>query len=382
MDPTTETTTAPVDPMAALDAGIAGEPMPSGEPVEASLPDVPVTEPADLANPTETPEVDALGEPVTPPGDQAPPNPAETAKGDAPPPADQDPAADVETEITALGMKGKTADRFRDLSAKVAAAEPLRAELEAVGVTSVEELRGLVADADRGVAIFDEVRKTGATPEEYAEVLTLLQDRAEFRAKRDPAIAQRVLDTILEEAGRIATVLGVDLRAQLAGKFDPLAGHPDLQEQVEALEITQAAAVELAQARNLRAHAATVQQAQATTTAAQTAQQQAFEAAKATFTALGQALAGEDAARFEHYKGNGQMAALVAQIKQQFPDRPDVWADKFEVAYRRLPALAPPAPVTPPPSPARPAAPLPPTMALDFAKMTPAQALDAALEGL
>jgi hypothetical protein len=176
---------------------------------------------------------------------------------------------------------------------------------------------------------------------------------------------------------RIGMACGIDT-ATIAARFDPLAGHEDLKDLVDAGEMPRALAVETAQGRNLRAHAQQQSQAQQQTAAQQDAIAKAHDAAKQDLNALGTQLATEDRARIDHYLADGTLGRLIAETKAKFPTRPELWADKVEVAYRRLPALAPkPAPVVH--TPARSATPLPPAIQPDFKALSPEAALDMAL---
>lgn len=354
------------DALAALDAAIAGEPMPdqTADPVVADTPEPKLPDETDPL-PVDEPKPDEPAKPDAPKPDEAK---HEEKKPDEPDP--------VEAEITTLGAKGKTAERIRDLSAKVAAAEPLRVELETLGVKSVEDVQQLARDANTGLEMVELVRKTGADPEEYGFALDWLTMRSRGRSG-DVKAAEEAFDVIATEYATLAKLLG----KPVPGVFDPLDAHADLRAEIESGDITQARALEIANQRNLQTMAdegRKKQQAQQTQDKALT---DGLESARTALNTLGAALGQEDAARLTHYHGNGTLQQIIGEVKAKWPNNPEQWAAQTELAYRRLPAIASPKPAVLIGSPVRNATPMAPIVVPDFKDMTPEQALDLALSG-
>lgn len=358
------------DALAALDAGIAGDPMPDVDTLKDDvLPD----------------DVKADDEPKGD-GEPATPKPDEASKADEPKPGDKKPEEGepekedepdpVETEIAALGAKGKTAERIRDLSAKVAAAEPLRAELEQLGVKSVEDVQQLARDANNGLEMIELVRKTGADPEEYGFALDWLTMRSRGRSG-DVKAAEEAFEVIAQEYATLAKLLN----KPVPGVFDPLDEHADLKEEVANGDITQARALEIAGQRNLQAMATQGRKQQDEKQNQAKALTESMEQARVALNTLGAELGKEDADRLAHYHGNGQLKQIIDQVKAKHPNNPEAWATQTELAYRRLPA--PPKKEAPrqPGSPVRSGTPITPTVVPDFKDMTPEQALELALSG-
>lgn len=126
----------------------------------------------------------------------------------------------VEKEIKELGISNeRTAQRFRDLSARAAEVEPLRA-------------RAARADEWENTVI-----STGASPEQFGAALGYLK----AVNSGDPAQLRQAYDIMTQELSGLAQRLGLP-----AAGVDPLTAHPDLLEQVQKGDMDRKYAEELA----------------------------------------------------------------------------------------------------------------------------------------
>ncbi|KAK6696890.1 hypothetical protein SNK04_014450 [Fusarium graminearum] len=221
-EPDTTPTDLTTDALSALDAGIAAadaEEAPAAEPT-----------PADT-----TPQADA----GTPPADD--PNAAPPADGQ-PRPSRRKPQPDAETEaeIASLGLKDKTAERFRTLASEVKELAPIRDALKAAGIEDVAKLPDVVRRAEAGDFLFDEISKTGTSPEQAL------------------AAAEKAYEVMGKEYAALAKMLG----KEAPGIHDPLAAHADLRAEVEAGDLPRARAIEIAGQRDRAEYTGTVQRHQ------------------------------------------------------------------------------------------------------------------------
>lgn len=278
--------------------------------------------------------LDALNKGIESVSEQAEPEPegddAPKAEGDAKPEAkpkdeskvDEPPKDEAaEAEIKELGLKERSAERFRELTSKIAELEPLREQ------------------AARAQEWEETVQSTGATPQQFGNALGYLQ----LINSGDPAKMRQAYDFMQQEAGWLGKQLGIE-----AGGYDPLSEHEDLSEAVSNGDMSRKAALELAGHRAARkqADASRAKQAEADT------QKQALDKAKADVAALNSRLQQSDPAFATKLSMLGPALGL---IKQAFP--PEQWAQQIEVAYMKLPNIAAPAPKPASPSPMRPGSP-------------------------
>jgi hypothetical protein len=241
---------------------------------------------------------------------------------------------DAEAEITALGLKERSAQRFRELSAEVASH---KSALEAAGLKSLDDLPKLAASAKDGADLIDMVRTTGATPDQYGQALDYLRD-VNAAAKGDRQAAERAYERMTGEMAALAKMLG----KPVPGVHDPLSDHPDLQEAVAAGgEITAKRAEEMAALRaatRLQDHARQQQDQQSQ-------QQAALQAADASIAQLDAHWKSTDpdyAAKRPH------LNVMVAEYKRTLP--PSQWAEATQRAYATLAGIkAPPPPAQKPP---------------------------------
>ncbi|MGO1069311.1 hypothetical protein [Lysobacter sp. CA199] len=224
----------------------------------------------------------------------------------------------VEKEIKELGIdKEKTAERFRDLSKRAADAEALRPVAQ-----RAQEWENLVVG-------------TGASPEQFSMALGVL---SAFNSS-DPVKGERALAALRGMTKELETKLG---KSTDEAGADVLAQHQDLAAEVSSGDLTRKRAVELAEARNLKAlgekHA------------------DAVGTQDNTKAALDQAIA--DTAAL-----NAELKAKDPQFAQKLPflqpaldaitatKPPSVWVAEIRKAYEKLPALPVPAEPTPTPTP-------------------------------
>ncbi len=349
--PDTTPTDQAADVMAALDAGIAAadaEAAPTAEPAPVETP------PADAG----TPPADDQG--VAPPADGQPP--AQPQEG-APPTDDQpaaaaedepQPDADTEAEITALGLKEKSAERFRGMAAEIKELAPLREAMKAAGIEDVAKLPDVVKRAEAGDFLFEEISKTGTSPEQYGMALDYLGLIGKAQ-QGDMVAAEKAYTTMAGELAALAKLLG----KEVPGVHDPLANHQDLRAEVEAGDLPRARAVEIAGQRDRAAYTGNVERQRSES-------QQAAEQAEQRGIQWLQKFDAEMAQEDPSYAAKRpQLNEAVRQIREQY--HPSEWAQRTALAYARIQApaaaapavAAPAAPVQPRPGPVRPSGPRP-----------------------
>lgn len=350
-EPDTTPTDQPADVMAALDAGIAA--------ADAE------TAPAAEAAPVETPPADATTPPAdepnaAPPADGQPPaQPQEGAPpADGQPPAaaegDQQPDADTEAEIASLGLKEKSAERFRGMAAEIKELAPLREAMKAAGIEDVARLPELVQRSKVGEDMVQMVVETGASPEQYGMALDYLGLIGKAQ-QGDLVAAEKAYTTMTGELAALAKLLG----KEVPGVHDPLANHQDLRAEVEAGDLPRARAVEIAGQRDRAAYTGNVErQRTESQQAAEQAEQRGIEWLKRFDAEMAQ----EDPS---YAAKRPQLNEAVRQIREQY--HPSEWAQRTALAYARIQApaaaapsvAAPAAPVQPRPGPVRPSGPRP-----------------------
>lgn len=353
--PATAPDTTPADQaadvMAALDAGIAAadaEAAPAAEPAPADT-----TPPVD-AN---TPPADEQG--AAPAVDGQPPAVPEGAPpADGQPPAgaegEQQPDADTEAEIASLGLKEKSAERFRGMAAEIKELAPLREAMKAAGIEDVARLPELVQRSKVGEDMVQMVVETGASPEQYGMALDYLGLIGKAQ-QGDLVAAEKAYEVMGKEYAALAKMLG----KEAPGIHDPLANHQDLRAEVEAGDLPRARAVEIAGQRDRAAYTGNVErQRTESQQAAEQAEQRGIEWLKRFDAEMAQ----EDPS---YAAKRPQLNDAVRQIREQY--HPSEWAQRTALAYARIQApaaaapavAAPAAPVQPRPGPVRPSGPRP-----------------------
>ncbi|AEM50791.1 hypothetical protein [Stenotrophomonas maltophilia] len=365
--PDTTPTDQPADVMAALDAGIAAadaEAAPAADAVPADAAPVAdaVTPPAD--DPNAAPPAD--GQPPAQPQDGAPP-----ADGHPPAAADAEPQpdADTEAEITALGLKEKSAERFRGMAAEIKELAPLREAMKAAGIEDVARLPELVQRSKVGEDMVQMVVETGASPEQYGMALDYLGLIGKAQ-QGDMVAAEKAYTTMTGELAALAKLLG----KEVPGVHDPLANHQDLRAEVEAGDLPRARAVEIAGQRDRTAYTGSVERQRTESQhAAEQAEQQGIQW-------LNQFDADMAAADPSYEAKRPALNEAVRGIRQNY--HPSQWAQQTALAYARIqapvavaaPPAAPAQPATPRPGPMRPSGPRPAMDPTSFA--TPMDAME------
>lgn len=348
--PDTTPTDQPADVMAAMDAGIAAadaETAPAAEPAPVETPPADAgTPPAD--EPSAVPPAD--GQPPAQPQEGAPP-------ADGQPPAaaegEQQPDADTEAEIASLGLKEKSAERFRGMAAEIKELAPLREAMKAAGIEDVAKLPDVVKRAEAGDFLFEEISKTGTSPEQYGMALDYLGLIGKAQ-QGDLVAAEKAYEVMGKEYAALAKMLG----KEAPGIHDPLANHQDLRAEVEAGDLPRARAVEIAGQRDRAAYTGSVErQRTESQQAAEQAEQRGIDWLKRFDAEMSQ----EDPS---YAAKRPQLSEAVRLIREQY--HPSEWAQRTALAYARIQApvaaaapAAPAAPAQPRPGPMRPSGPRP-----------------------
>jgi hypothetical protein len=197
--------------------------------------------------------------------------------------------------------------------------------------TLIKTTKDVTAERDTIKQDFDYlvqgVQSTGASPEQYGEVLSWLGMFNSGDVKQQEqalALAENVAD-------RLATMLG---KERAVG--DPLSAHADLKDAIAKGQITPAYAKEVARTRN----ASTVRTEMST--AAQTQQQQEQQQARELAQARKDLTDLEGTLRSTDPQYQAKREILVAALKPVFATLPPVqWKQQFEQAYRNLKINAP-----------------------------------------
>lgn len=271
-------------------------------------------------------------EPVEPDEPAAEPDVKEPEKVE--PEADKPNADDdAEAEIKELGLKERSAARFRELTAEVKELAPIREALKSAGIEDIADIPGIVDRAKAADDMISMVMETGMDARQYGMVL----DYGKFVSgamKGDRASAEKALELAQAEVVALSKALG----KEVAGVYDPISEHPDLAESLENGDITKEYALQIA---NARAHQGAVKQVQE-----QSTKQHEQEAAQAQGIAH---LNGFEA----HMQTDPQWAAkrpylnaMVTNIRQTLP--PAQWLAATQQAYATIPDFAAPAPVAKP----------------------------------
>jgi hypothetical protein len=247
----------------------------------------------------------------------------------------------TETEIAALGLKEKAAERFRALTGEVKELAPIKEALEKAGIKDVAELPQLAQHAQFGRELYQQVQETGATAEQYGMSLDYLRVAAKAN-KGDLKAAEQAFAIVQEEMVSLARMLGKDV----PGVVDPLADYPDLVQKVADGDFDRVSALEIARARTTEAMSRVRQTASEQHGQAEAARNQAAQ----DLNALGAELSVSD----PHYAAKAPI--LVAQLQQIRDDLPPA---KWAAAARRLYAAIPNPVAAPAPAPAAPAKPTP-----------------------
>lgn len=348
--PDTTPTDQAADVMAALDAGIAAADAEAAPAAEAAPVETPpadnTTPPAD--DPAAVPPTD--GQPPAPPQDGAPP-----ADGEPPAAAEDEPQpdADTEAEITALGLKEKSAERFRGMAAEIKQSRATVDALKVAGIEDVASLPDLVQRSKVGEDMVQMVVETGASAEQYGMALDYLGLIGKAQ-QGDLVAAEKAYEVMGKEYAALAKMLG----KEAPGIHDPLAGHADLQAKVASGDLPRDSALEIAGQRDRTAYTGSVERQRVESQqAAEQAEQRGIDWLKRFDAEMAQ----EDPS---YAAKRPQLNDAVRQIREQY--HPSEWAQRTALAYARIQApvaaaapAAPAAPAQPRPGPMRPSGPRP-----------------------
>lgn len=263
------------------------------------------------------------------------PEPVEAAKTDA---VDQKPEekpeltpeektladakAKVDTEVSELKLKGKSAERFRELAAR-----PTKEEVE----KQLAPVRELAQQAEQ----FNEIiRDTKANPQQIGSAFRYLK----AINSGDHELMRGALKSMTEEVKWLAKTLG-----EPVGGFDPVTEHQDLNDRIESGEITADVAREVAQARAQKAREDEMRKASAQQARERDDQKANFDAAMEGVNALNDRLKASDpyfAEKLKTLKDNGTIDLIRENM------HPSRWPSAVEAAYLRIPNPAPKAPVS------------------------------------
>lgn len=308
-----EPVATPTEPVIDLDAAaLAAFEVGAAEAAEADEAPAPVV--ADPA--TETPAPVETPEPA-----------AEAAAPDAAEVAD----VDVDAEVAAHGLKGKSEARFRELAGTIRELAPMKAALATAGITDVAQLPEIIGRAQRLEEWHGIIEDTDATPDQLSDAFGVLK----AINSDDPQVLGQVYDKLTAELALIGKRIG---RA-VPGSYDPLAEHADLLEEVENGDLPRVRAMELVQQRAMQAN---LQQRNQQATQQQ-GQQQAEQAAIAQVGQLNAQLKASDP---DFLRKVPYLQPALATIRQNLP--PQQWAQAIADAYRLLPPLPPVANQLPP----------------------------------
>lgn len=252
-------------------------------------------------------------------------------------PAAEDPGKAVEDEITERGLKGKAADRFRELANANKEYEPVVAALKQAGIQTAD-LPAIVQRARNHDEWTQMITDSTAQPDQLADAMSLIK-----AINSDDTQTLEAAYTKLEaELAAIGKRIGRE-----APGYDPMTEHADIAEMLDNGDITREAAQQIVQARALLAQ----QQAQQGQHKQQQQQaqlkQQAQNAAIAEIETLNATLKQQDPAGFAQ-----RVAAIDYAAIKQYP--PEQWPARIEAAYWRA-QVAPAKPPVPSHVPLRPA---------------------------
>jgi len=299
---------------------------PDTAPVETTTPAAATIEPATPAvDPAEAmlaamggAKPDATAEPVAKKADAVEAAPVPEA-GKPKEPTPEEAKAKIDAEMAELGISHERSQaRFRELSAKAAENEPLKAQIQ-----QLEVFR------QRAVEWEEAVTSTGATPEEFGAAMNYLTLIKSGKSEN----LEIAFEQIEGEYLALAKALG---RPTSAG-YDPIGEHPDIAAKLANLDIDRDTALEVIAARNR----AKVEQASRQTQQQQDSQQDGIAQGRTALTALEAELRVTDPAYAEKLK----VLAPALQAMTQ-TSAPDQWA---AAARRMFASLNMPKPVVPPP---------------------------------
>lgn len=256
------------------------------------------------------------------------------------------PDAEVEKEIAGLALKGKAADRFRDMAGEIKSTRPLMEILGKVNVKDAQQLDSMLKDVAVGLGYEKMIMDAGAQPEQLKGAMQII---AAMNTGK-PELQIQAAQMMLNEAKTVLERHGVNIDGITA---DPLEKHPDLKQAVEAMDITREHALELARLRTGNANRSATETANAQAMERQRQEQAAETQARQQIDVLSETLKRNDPhfnAKFQTLAQNGTFATI-----SQMP-----WNQRYQAvlnAYNALPApVVAPSPAANPQQRVRPSA--------------------------
>lgn len=300
------------------------------------------------------------GKPIAKPEDKAKPDEKPT------------PDADAVAEAKSLGLKDKANERFVEMATTIKTLAPMKEALDKAGIKDIAELPKMVERAKAADDMISLVMDTGADAEQYGKTLDYL-GVLNKGLKGDKAAAEQAWAMVLDETKSLAELLG----KELPGVVDPLAAHPDLQQEVADGDLKRERALQIAAERSQSKLSTAADQQQRAATERQQAEQRALDQGVASLRQWEADKVTDPA----YLAVRTALSEEVAKIRSQFP--PAQWAAATELAYRAIRSQATPAA---PSSPSRkpPVGPMRPGMAPANLHQTtfddPISAIDAGIE--
>lgn len=256
--------------------------------------------------------------------------------------------AETDAEIAVLGLRGKSAERFRELvdykrdTAPVIEALGGREYLTEIGITSKQDLENLVFDGQSARDWDKQLAEVGALPEQVGQAFGAIagfnKGLAQFQTTGETTIMEQYIANLQGEIDNAAKIIG-----KPAGKYDPLQddANKDLRERVESGDLSPKDASELIRLRVIERERAAGQQRQTQTQQRTQAENAQVADAVKDIGKLGAELRAIDGDELFAYRMQ-RMGPKLEEIKSKYP--PTVWAAKAEAAYLRI---TPPVKATP-----------------------------------
>lgn len=215
----------------------------------------------------------------------------------------------VEDEITALGLKEKSAERFRELSGQV---RELSQRPDSEAVTALQTRAQRADDWERTVT------STGATPEQFGQMLGALH----ALNSGDPQQLAQASQWLSGALAQVNKTIGKE-----APGYDPLDEHADLKRAVEDGDIDRKYALELAEGRAHRTQASAAAERRSRTSYSEQVREQTLKQASDDVTAL----------NAELQKSDPQFAAKLQRLAPALKQIPEsVAPEKWVSTIRKM----------------------------------------------
>jgi hypothetical protein len=252
-------------------------------------------------------------------------------------PAKKQPDAELEKEITGLGLKGKSAERFREMAGEIKTTRPMMEVLGRVNVKDANQLDALLRDASVGLGYEKMIMDAGAQPEQLKGAMQIISAMNTGK----PELQVQAAQMMIQEARVVLERHGVHIEGVTG---DPLEKHPDLKQAVEAMDMTREHALELARLRTGTANRTASDQANERAAMQRQQEQQAETKARADIDILSESLKRNDphfAHKFNVLAQTGQFEAI-----KRLP-----WSERYAAVLNAYNAIPNPVAQAPAPSP-------------------------------